>query len=240
MMTMMDRHAVFPSGSICCIVSLLLMGLTHIKNVDALQQHFVECNRRAFLATTGPLLLPSVVNAVDIGDDEQSSSSIPLSTTAAAATAVSQQNQDVKQVLLEGTAVIADGVNVLDGPNAALYVTCRPDRPDNVPTAILSGTRGKPPPILTARFQPVSAFPFRFQLTRNDLTPEAEGDWWKADTAWVVSARYDTDGVASTRGPDDLVGRTVLSLVGDGNRDCGKLVLTGRGAFGKFATGQSK
>ena len=32
--------------------------------------------------------------------------------------------------------------------SAALYVTVRPDTPDNVPAAILSGTRGKPPPVM--------------------------------------------------------------------------------------------
>lgn len=121
----------------------------------------------------------------------------------------------------------------------ALYITCRPDRADNVPAAILSGTRGKPPPILAARFANPT-FPFNFELSSTDLTLEgaggdAENDmfWWRNDDL-IVSARFDSDGVAATRSPDDLVGRGIYrhsqsSLV--------NIPLTGRGAFGKFATG---
>jgi len=55
-----------------------------------------------------------------------------------------------------------------------------------VPAAILSGTRGKPPPILAARFASPLAFPFEFELTDANLTPEgapSEGSsqgerWW--------------------------------------------------------------
>jgi hypothetical protein len=58
-----------------------------------------------------------------------------------------------------------------------------------VPVAILSGTRGKPPPILAARFASPLAFPFEFELTDENLTPEgapSEGSssgerWWARD-----------------------------------------------------------
>ena len=40
-----------------------------------------------------------------------------------------------------GSIRLPDGVSV--PPDAALYVTARPDRPDNVPVAILTGTRGE-------------------------------------------------------------------------------------------------
>jgi len=119
--------------------------------------------------------------------------------------------------------------------NSALYVTARPNRPDNVPKAILDGSRGKSPPVLTARFESPT-FPFDFNLSENNLTPEgsAKNDdtfWWAADDL-IVSARWDSDGVAATRSPDDLVGRTLWK------RGSAKFVLDlqGRGSFGKFAT----
>jgi hypothetical protein len=136
----------------------------------------------------------------------------------------------------------------------ALYITCRPDRPDNVPNAILSGTRGKPPPVLVARYENPS-FPFGFTLTTNDLTVEglptvqnndffssslsssSSGSlfqyWWNHDTL-IVSARLDSDGIAATRSPDDLVGRGVWNPTKD---KVATVALQGRGPAGKFVTG---
>ena len=118
---------------------------------------------------------------------------------------------------------------------SALYVTVRPNRPDNVPRAILDGSSGKPPPVLAARYEsPV--FPFEFSLGEKDLTPEGIGSdagyWWSADDL-IVSARWDSDGVAATRSPEDLVGRNVVKK---GTTDGFVLDLQGRGSFGKFAT----
>lgn len=118
----------------------------------------------------------------------------------------------------------------------ALYVTVRPNRPDNVPRAILDGSRGKPPPILAARYEsPV--FPFEFGLGKKDLTPEGMGNeddgyWWSSDDL-IVSARWDSDGVAATRSPEDLVGRNLFKK---GTTEGFVLDLQGRGSFGKFAT----
>ena len=132
----------------------------------------------------------------------------------------------------------------------ALYITVRPNRPDNVPKAILDGSRGKSPPILTARFEsPV--FPFQFNLSERDLTPEGADNkdndqttnastfWWAADDL-IVSARWDSDGVAATRSPEDLVGRNLWKRSAAGNGKDGSvgfvLSLQGRGSFGKLAT----
>jgi hypothetical protein len=96
----------------------------------------------------------------------------------------------------------------------ALYVTARPSIPDNVPTAILDGSRGKSPPVLSARY-PNPTFPFDFALTAKDFTTEGaakivngdsasdkrSGVWWSGQDL-IVSARLDTDGIASTRGSD--------------------------------------
>lgn len=127
----------------------------------------------------------------------------------------------------------------------ALYITVRPNRADNVPAAILSGTRGKPPPILAARYENPT-FPFEFRLTEADLTFEGanvggeEPYWWArqdddgVDDTWIVSGRWDYDGIAVTRSPEDLVGRTTVSRNSRGNSVT--IQLHGRGSFGKFAT----
>jgi len=137
---------------------------------------------------------------------------------------------------------------------AALYITCRPDRADNVPAAILSGTRGKPPPVLAARFASPE-FPFRFALdTAQHVTPEGAGaadgnddDWWWKDDNLVVSARWDSDGVAATRSAEDLVGRGLwlrshskdAAAAADISSQVVTVQLQGRGSFGKFATKKS-
>jgi hypothetical protein len=123
---------------------------------------------------------------------------------------------------------------------AALYITCRPNRPDNVPQAILQGTRGKAPPVLAARFEHPTSFPFAFELTSNDLTLEGgasntDGDYWWSQEDLIVSARLDSDGIAATRSPEDLVGRGMY-LHNNGRNEPAFIQLQGRGSFGKFAT----
>jgi hypothetical protein len=129
------------------------------------------------------------------------------------------------------------------GQMTALYVTCRPNRADNVPKAILDGSRGKAPPVLTARFENPK-FPFCFHLTKEDVTLEGQQQqqrsddndsyWWQEEDL-IVSARLDMDGIAATRAPDDLVGRGFFQRNKAG--EAVQIALTGRGAFGKFATG---
>ena len=116
---------------------------------------------------------------------------------------------------------------------SALYITARPNTADNVPRAILDGSRGKPPPVLIVRLSDVTSFPLSYSFTDNDVTVEGQaqdGGYWWFGAPLVVSARWDTDGVAATRDPDDLVGRSVSTS--------GKVTveLQGRGAAGKFFT----
>ena len=164
---------------------------------------------------------------------------------------------------LSGTVTLPPGMtapggednNNIEGADSssksALYITARPNRPDNVPKAILDGSRGKSPPVLTARFEsPV--FPLQFNLSERDLTPEGADNnngndqttntntfWWAADDL-IVSARWDSDGVAATRSPEDLVGRNLWkhNIAVNNKDDSGGFVLSlqGRGSFGKFAT----
>ena len=146
-------------------------------------------------------------------------------------------------ILLRGTVALRPGETAVTGPSSALYVTVRPNSPDNVPRAILDGTRGKPPPVLSGRF-PEPTFPFAFTLSAADLTAEGtgvlegngRGDFWWLGQDLVVSARLDSDGVAATRDPNDLVGRGFYAASGGGEA---KLELQGRGAAGKFFTGKS-
>jgi len=153
---------------------------------------------------------------------------------------------------VQGTVILAPDAAVVDASlqeTAALYITCRPDRPDNVPAAILSGSRGKPPPVLAARFAAPITFPFEFSLTMDNMTEEgaalSEGGattspslWWKNDDL-IVSARWDSDGVAATRSPEDLVGRGLLSRRSKDTNGTLTVLLQGRGSFGKFATKKS-
>ena len=147
-------------------------------------------------------------------------------------------------VILKGTVTLPSDIDDFSPSSeaSALYITCRPDKPDNVPLAILNGSRGKPPPVLSN-----PTFPLNFELSSpRDLTIEGASDgesrsleyskfWWKNDDL-IVSARWDSDGVAATRSPDDLVGRGIWK----NGESSVSVPLTGRGAFGKFATGAKK
>ena len=113
------------------------------------------------------------------------------------------------------------------GPDTALYVTARPT--DNIPAEVLQG--GPPPPVLTARVEKASDL--RTVLTEADVTAEGKAwEEWKTGPL-VVSARLDTDGLASTRNATDLVGRSVAT---DGKSVT--VPMQGRGSFGKFLTGR--
>lgn len=133
---------------------------------------------------------------------------------------------------LKVTITLPSNVNrsELLGPDTALYVTARPADTSNVPAEVL--VAGRVPPVLTARF-PNDADLSSLVLTQSDVTPE--GIVWEA---WkkgrlIVSARLDTDGVASTRSPTDLVGRTI-STTGSSTVT---IPLQGRGLTGKILTG---
>ena len=143
---------------------------------------------------------------------------------------------------LSGAVLMPDSpsstITQSDTSNAALYITCRPDRPDNVPAAILNGTRGKAPPVLSARFANPT-FPFQFSLSEENLTVEGSQFEWFSRSDLIVSARYDQDGVAATRSPDDLVGRRLISKEELSKNAHVSFQLEGRGVFGKFATGKS-
>jgi len=148
---------------------------------------------------------------------------------------------DYFKIYVSGTATLQSGISIDEiGTNASLYVTARPNKPDNVPRAILDGSRGKAPPVLSARFANPT-FPFEFDLSSQWLTPEGasvvEGKdtddvWWRGEDL-IISARLDSDGVAATRDPTDLVGRGIYTAKDDSKVS---IELQGRGMFGKAVT----
>ena len=82
------------------------------------------------------------------------------------------------QTIVRGTITIPSDIVLPppeESPNAALYITARPNTPNNVPRAILDGSNGKPPPVLAARipFSEITTFPYNFALEApRDLTLE--------------------------------------------------------------------
>ncbi|KAL3770143.1 hypothetical protein ACHAWO_007734 [Cyclotella atomus] len=185
-------------------------------------------------AIIGSQIIPSASNA---SDGEQSSSS--------------------PATILKGVVTLKSGSEASISESSALYITAKPETTMNAPKKIQELFAGRPPPVLTARYPITSgsndAFPFIFQLTESDVTAEGayidENEemkaikyWWKNDNL-VVSVRFDSDGIAATRDPDDLVGRS-FSFVGDkgdGSRPFRydkdvEVQLQGRGIGGKFIT----
>ncbi|KAL3927968.1 MAG: hypothetical protein SGBAC_012857 [Bacillariaceae sp.] len=184
-----------------------------------------------------------------------------LFSTVASSLIISPQVSRAEEVSVEPRTVVQGTVSLAAGiqfppeslpstSSSAIYLTCRPDKPDNVPAAILNGSRGKAPPVLAARIENPT-FPLDFSLiSPRDLTIEGaatlnsadngqsldfDNFWWIKEDL-IVSARWDSDGVAATRAPEDLVGRVVWK---NGESKV-QLELGGRGAFGKYVTGSKK
>eukprot|EP00579_Thalassiosira_antarctica_P006492 CAMPEP_0201895570 /NCGR_PEP_ID=MMETSP0902-20130614/42930_1 /ASSEMBLY_ACC=CAM_ASM_000551 /TAXON_ID=420261 /ORGANISM="Thalassiosira antarctica, Strain CCMP982" /LENGTH=253 /DNA_ID=CAMNT_0048427929 /DNA_START=48 /DNA_END=807 /DNA_ORIENTATION=+ len=176
-------------------------------------------SRRAVVAAASTLLITGISTVVSASEPEE-------------------------KIYIRGTATLQSGQSLDEtiGPNAAMYVTARPNRPNNVPRAILDGSRGKPPPVLSARFANPT-FPYEFTLTSQNFTPEgasivegatnASNDVWWSGEDLIVSARLDSDGVAATRDPTDLVGRGIYSATAASTVS---IELGGRGIFGKSVT----
>ena len=161
-----------------------------------------------------------------------------LATTAAAALPqLPSVADDSDDLVALGTVRIKPGNEAVGATEAsgALYVTVRVIPQNNV-------TAGKVPPLATVRFASPIAFPYEVQLRNSDLTPEFAGvprkDWETQDL--IFSARWDTDGTAATRGPDDLVGRGVVEKFGkleSSQWRRAEVVLEGRGLTGRLLTG---
>ena len=120
-------------------------------------------------------------------------------------------------------------VTPTSGPSVALYLTARAEEK-------LFGS--KPPPLFIKKITNPT-LPLTIQLSTDDLTPEGlalKGKYAQIGTELTVSARLDEDGVASTRGPNDLVGRGYTKYSNDGIWSEFTIDLTDREIGGKFIT----
>jgi hypothetical protein len=137
--------------------------------------------------------------------------------------------------LLQGTVSIKDGVVPPSGEKVALYITARAD-----PGVWVSAVRNiKNPPVLATRITSIESFPYAFTITdEKSSTPEGintAAQWKSGALPLAVSARLDSDGVAATRSPEDLIGQGKAKFV-NGNWEDVKITLEGRGVAGKFIT----
>jgi hypothetical protein len=134
--------------------------------------------------------------------------------------------------ILRGSVALEDKVMApSNGGKEALYLTAKETR---TPVEI-AGSAVKPA-VLSARFQGPLSFPYSFELTENDLTAEGKARLSTFSSSEVVlSARYDVDGVAATRDPSDLVGKSTVKPDKSGFSDV-NIQLTDRGAGGRFVT----
>lgn len=132
---------------------------------------------------------------------------------------------------LEVTITLPSNINreELLGPDTALYVTARPTENSGA-DQVWQGRRV--PPVLTTRVAKPSDL--CAILTEKDVTPEGlTWDGWKTGPL-VVSARLDTDGMASTRNATDLVGQGSIAA----KQSTVTIPLQGRGLAGKILTGR--
>lgn len=137
----------------------------------------------------------------------------------------------------DGALVLASGTVSMpragrEAPSqGALYVTAR---------LASGGAMTKQPPVAAARFSCPLQFPFAFELKAPaDLTAEYTGAGAAvlASQDLIISARLDTDGIAATRDPDDLIGRGGLVKQGSVSGWAPVAIeLQGRGLTGRVLT----
>ena len=101
----------------------------------------------------------------------------------------------------------------------------------------------KPPPVLTKRIAVLpNSFPVKIVLddsTDTTIEGQANQKWKFGDLPLLLSVRYDEDGTAATRSPNDLIGQATVNFVGNEweNFD---IAMGGRGIAGKFITNKIK
>lgn len=169
----------------------------------------------------------------------------PYCTLLSTPTCVQASDEPFTKTFVKGSITLKSDITLVAPEqriDSALYITARPRQIDNVPKAILDGSNGKPPPVLAARISNPT-FPLDFELGTADLTAEGLNGlssdstqiYWFEGNDLILSARWDTDGVAMTRDPTDLVGRSISKQQTEVS-----IELTGRGFTGKLVTGKSK
>lgn len=139
-------------------------------------------------------------------------------------------------VTISGIITLEDGVAVPEAPTRALYITAKPDLGFINSNLLLR----KFPAVMSKRIPGESVtFPLEYSISESaDGTEDValQRERW-VNLPMIISVRYDTDGVAATRDPTDLVGK------GDSSRNQGddtwvkaNLALSDRGVGGKLVT----
>lgn len=146
--------------------------------------------------------------------------------------------------VVRGTVTLPEGATGTKD-TGALYVSARPEAEfGDILSAAKGGGNGNAPTVLLARYPAPITFPFEFSLKDpTDITPEgnpkfARSKWEDKDL--IVVCRFDTDGVAATRGPDDLVGQSYARFdprdkdKADKERGLAEIALKDRGVVKNF------
>jgi hypothetical protein len=143
--------------------------------------------------------------------------------------------------VLNGEITVPPKERVPDTTTTALYITVREDT-----SVWQSAVRNfKPPPVLTKRIPvSLSSFPYKFSIdSAFDSTLEGQQTYpqWSSGKGLLISVRIDEDGIAATRGPNDLVGKGTAERA---NRETQwsetNIEVTGRGIAGKILTSGNK
>jgi hypothetical protein len=147
---------------------------------------------------------------------------------------------DVDPVVTMNGQIQLSSVNIAapTGDKSALYITVREDV--GVWTSAVRNM--KPPPIMTKRMTNIKNFPVSVTLnSKDDMTQEGAAsadEWMNSKRPLIISSRLDSDGVASTRSPEDLVGQGEAKYNGNNGWESFSVDLSGRGVAGKFITNQ--
>lgn len=138
-------------------------------------------------------------------------------------------------VVISGTITLVEGVHAPESLEKALYITAKPDLGFINSQLLLR----KFPAVMSKRI-PGEKVNFPLQYTISEKEDGTE-DVNLQRTKWVglpmiVSARYDTDGVAATRDETDLVGKGDSSRNEDDSWQKADIELSDRGVGGKLVT----
>lgn len=140
------------------------------------------------------------------------------------------------ELVIKGTVSLSQGAVPVFAEKSALYVTAKEDF--GVAGTIL---QQRAPPVMTKKLTGLKYFPVDVKLS-DSLDQTAEGlanpKWKTGAKPLVISVRFDVDGDASTRSPDDLVGKGSSNKIKEveGGWEDFSVTLEGRGVAGKFLT----
>mmetsp|Transcript_448 Transcript_448/g.904 ORF Transcript_448/g.904 Transcript_448/m.904 type:complete len:247 (-) Transcript_448:239-979(-) len=119
---------------------------------------------------------------------------------------------------------------------AALYVTVKPGGESSRVSGLMRGNTGVAAGAIRIPIKDLT-FPYEFTVTKSNLFPEAVNDFEKLrGEELTVACRLDEDGMASTRGANDLAGVTYVipKGVAGAGKGVAKVEMKGRPPAVKF------